>query len=170
MSRKVPLPLFLIVTLVAIVSIALHVGRTLLPLPFFDKGSAVFSVRDEKAEKVIVAIAARHGLRPHGRADGKIARRVILAPTATIINIPSRPADKKMAGAFVLRSRDPESSAQEAVRMLMDAGFEARLEPNPDPELPPNRMMFVRTNAASGWILGFRMDVSEMGATTPYQP
>jgi hypothetical protein len=157
----VPWWLFAIVVVWAIVETYLHIVRSKLPLPPFDKGSAIFSAISEKAQQVIVTISGRHGLPAIFRADSPLANRMILA-NGSIVNVPKDDRFKDIGSSFALACNDPLYAAEEAATVLRENGFIALVIPDPDPEMRPNSMVFVETNAFKNTLLVFRVNIGKM--------
>lgn len=159
-------PLEIILLAALAISIALHVARTLIPLPPFDKGSSVLSVANKEAMHVLVSIARDHGIAPRFRADSKLALRAIMQD-GSIINVPLVEEMKIVGGAKIFRSSDPTSSAIAASRRLEKAGFTSTISYHPDPDMPENTMTMIVTSASPN-LIGFRLSIDKMPKPKPW--
>lgn len=156
------IPPWLLVVLV--VALLLSVAWTCLlasgrnPLPFPDHGSRIFAAASPQAKDAIVELLALHGLKTRFEFNSADVRRSILWD-GTIINHSSAAITARLGSAtssIGLVSDNPPASARQAARFLQDRGFEARIVPDAEPELP---IVFVVTNAMPGTVLNFRRHV-----------
>lgn len=169
----VPLWLFVVVTssflLWALLTTYLLLVQNPLPIP--DRGNAVFSCPSDVAREVVLRVLAQHGLRPDFRADTAFALRAIFwNRVRMILNVPSREGAEQLGNpgaALAIVARDPAASAETASRLLRQKGFDADVLRDLDPDVPPNALVFVRSDAFPNWVLVFRKNITKMGKRPP---
>lgn len=142
-----------------------------IPCPYRTEEWRFFSCPSTDAQMTVLNILGHNGFIPDLRADTPCTRRAIFwNKLRMIINIPSAESAERFgnpgAGLAIVVS-DPVAAARTARHLLTQVGFEAEVIENPDADLPPGTMAFVRSNAFTHWILIFRKHITKMGKRPP---
>jgi hypothetical protein len=145
-------------------SLLLATGRN--PLPFPDPGSRIFSAASAEAKDAVVSLLAKHGLRERFQFNtGGVLRSILW--DGTIINLSSPEVLQKLGSpqaSIGLVSRNPQASAEDAVKFLRSRGFAARVVLDAEPELP---IAFVVSDVMPGTVINFRKHVIHLPRPQP---
>ena len=160
-----------LVALASLLFVALAAWTYLLasdrnPLPFPDPGSRIFSTPSPEAKEAVVALLSRYGVKERFQADTSGILRSIMWD-GTIINHAPPDVLQKLghpSASIGLVVDDPMASANDAVDFLRARGFEAKVVPDVEPDLP---IVFVVTNATSNTVLNFRKHLIHFPKPTP---
>lgn len=137
------------------------------PLPFPDRGHRCFSVTSEKAAQTVVKILDNYaGLSERFTFDAGPTHQTLLWDNTTVIIRMDEEFRKR--GDFSLNAlsvpvSDPIWSAEQAVKVLKQNGFSARLVPFKTPDGANDKMVIVECDAFDGWALIFRRHILCMG-------
>ena len=133
------------------------------PLPFPDRGHRVFGVKDETTRAVVVKIIEQScGKKSRFTFDSGDIHQTILHDGYTSVHyIDDKPENIAPCGISIA-VKNPLASAQKAIRLLKDEGFQADIIEGIEMNLPPNYLVPVRSNAFDGWSLIFRRPLLKM--------
>ena len=146
-------------TVLACIVAVVAIGYTIfLKTPLNDRGHRCFAVPSEQAAKVVAEVLGQSGLREQFTFDAGPTTQTVFSDNLTVLiwheEETSGPNGLSMAVA------NPRESANEAVRILRDAGFTTTYRTFED--LGDN-LVVVGSNAFDGWSLVFRRHIVKMG-------
>ncbi len=133
------------------------------PLPFPDRGHRVFGVKDEQTRAFVVKLLETlSGKKARFTFDsGKIHQTILHDNLTSIHYIDEKPEDVP-ASAISFAVKNPLASANRAIEMLQNAGFQAKIIEGIETDLPPNYLVPVWSDAFDGWALVFRRSLIKM--------
>lgn len=135
------------------------------PLPFPDRGHRCFAVPNERAARVVAEILEKiAGLGERFTFDPGPTHQTLLWDNTTVIihhDRTVRDMGLPPNGLSVV-VKNPKASAREAMAMLEQAGFWARIREDLMLEVG-DKFVLLTSNAFDGWVLAFRRHILMMG-------
>lgn len=169
-------------------SVGLHILRSAMPLPIFDRGNAVVSFNDETVMKVVLSTARAAGVHP--ALDLGTAWQPTRCMTNSNVIFNLKPPTNKSDGMyrhpllqnvtggwiFVSRTGDPivdASALWKALVAQLGSSKRIYLILNPDTTMPNNSMAFVLVRSEdqeTTELYGFRLPMARMPKPKFYNP
>ncbi|TSC66392.1 MAG: hypothetical protein CEO22_124 [Candidatus Berkelbacteria bacterium Gr01-1014_85] len=169
-----------VATVVALLSVGLHILRSAVPLPIFDRGNAVVSFNDEKVMEVVLNAARAAGVHPVLDLGTAWQPTRCMTNSNVIFNLkpPANNSDgmyrhqllQNVTGGwiFVSRTGDPASDASalsKALEAQLGSSERIYLLLNPDTTMPDNSMAFVLVRSEdreTTELFGFRKPMNQL--------
>jgi hypothetical protein len=134
-----------------------------------DEGHRVYIAPDFNALKAIVEVCDINGLEPSREITDEKVSQALMSDNKTVFLVAKDEVLDELGGptaAPMLRVKDPEEAANTAQLTLMSKGFEAKIL-NPLEGQSEGEIRFIKTNALSCGLIGFREHVVKMGSKPP---
>lgn len=134
-----------------------------------DEGHRVYVTPDFEALQAIIGVCETNGLEPAREIKDEMVYQVLMGDNRTVFLV-TRPDVWEDMGrptaAPMLRVKDPLNAAMEAQKALQEKGFSSEVI-SPMADQTEGEIFFVRTDALSCGLIGFREHVVKMGPKPP---
>ncbi len=134
------------------------------PLPFPDKGHRCYGVRNAEAQKVLIHLLHRYGLKEVFTMDAGPSHQTILNDGRTVIHFlePEARGTIFTGTALSIRSNDPLCTAKFFEEILDGRGYRSEIHQPALGELSKDMLVVLKSEAFLGWELVITKPILQM--------